>query len=219
MFLESLEVVLEGLTSPRLTHEGKHFKYKNVPMELKPVQQPHPPIWYPSSNEGGATFAGERGYNFVTLGSRELAKKNIDAYRAALAKRGRPRRGESSVSGGAAIGVNRHIVIADTDGEAMRIAGPAYETYYASLSKLQRENTQGPNILLHTSGDVQHSIGIGASIVGSPAAVRAEVERQVQELGLNYMTCGFFFGTITAEHAGRSLELFAKEIMPAFAPV
>ncbi|CAN0426621.1 unnamed protein product, partial [Phaeothamnion confervicola] len=87
VFAEILDILEKGMTSDRLDHQGKRFSYKNVPIEVKPVQQPHPPIWYPSSNEPGSTFAGERGYNFMTLGPRSLAKKNIDAYKVAYAKR------------------------------------------------------------------------------------------------------------------------------------
>jgi alkanesulfonate monooxygenase SsuD/methylene tetrahydromethanopterin reductase-like flavin-dependent oxidoreductase (luciferase family) len=29
-----------------LTFEGKHYQFRNVPMILRPVQRPHPPLWY-----------------------------------------------------------------------------------------------------------------------------------------------------------------------------
>ena len=90
VFLEALDVLEKGMSNERLDHQGKRFTYKNVPIEVHCVQQPHPPIWYPSSTPDGATFAGERGYNFVTLGSRDQAKAAITAYTAALAKRGKP---------------------------------------------------------------------------------------------------------------------------------
>lgn len=54
----------------------------------------------------------------------------------------------------------------------------------------------------------------GAAIVGSPATVAKEIQRQVDELGINYMTCGMFFGNIACAHAMRSLELLAKEVIP-----
>lgn len=44
VFIEALEAVTAGLTNERLNHSGKHFSYKNVPMEVRPLQQPHPPI-------------------------------------------------------------------------------------------------------------------------------------------------------------------------------
>jgi alkanesulfonate monooxygenase SsuD/methylene tetrahydromethanopterin reductase-like flavin-dependent oxidoreductase (luciferase family) len=44
-FAEALQVILKGLTEKRLDHEGKYFTFKDVPMEMQPVQRPHPPLW------------------------------------------------------------------------------------------------------------------------------------------------------------------------------
>ena len=46
IYTEALEMILKGLTEPSLTYHGKHFHFDNVPMELVPLQKPHPPIWY-----------------------------------------------------------------------------------------------------------------------------------------------------------------------------
>src|SRR5256885_5920006 len=43
-FAEALDVILKGLTQKRLDHAGKYFTFKDVPMEMQPVQSPHPPL-------------------------------------------------------------------------------------------------------------------------------------------------------------------------------
>jgi alkanesulfonate monooxygenase SsuD/methylene tetrahydromethanopterin reductase-like flavin-dependent oxidoreductase (luciferase family) len=58
----------------------------------------------------------------------------------------------------------------------------------------------------------------GAVIIGSPETVRREIQRQIDELGINYMTLGMFFGSLGYEHAMRSQSLFAKEVMPRIRP-
>jgi hypothetical protein len=47
--------------------------------------------------------------------------------------------------------------------------------------------------------------------------VRDEIERQVGELGVNYLLTYLFLGTMTLDEALRSLELFAGEVMPRLA--
>jgi alkanesulfonate monooxygenase SsuD/methylene tetrahydromethanopterin reductase-like flavin-dependent oxidoreductase (luciferase family) len=47
MFDEALAVLVAGLTHERLTFAGRHFRYEDVPMELRPLQRPYPPLWYP----------------------------------------------------------------------------------------------------------------------------------------------------------------------------
>ena len=125
IFLDAFKCISAGLTADALTYQGKHFAYDDVPMALRPLQQPHPPFWYASSSAVGATWAGEQGLHFVTLGPTASAKANIDAYRTALKRRGAPAQPKPEFPGGAVIGVSRYIFVADSDarGAADRTAG------------------------------------------------------------------------------------------------
>ena len=40
--------------------------------------------------------------------------------------------------------------------------------------------------------------------------------RQIAETGVNYLVCRFAFGDMTLEESRTSLELFARQVMPAF---
>jgi hypothetical protein len=46
--------------------------------------------------------------------------------------------------------------------------------------------------------------------------VRAQLERYVAVAGGNYFAGTFAFGTLSGEQILRSLDLFAREVMPAF---
>ena len=46
IYVEALAVIRRGLTSETLTFDGTYFKFRDVPMEMQPVQRPHPPLWY-----------------------------------------------------------------------------------------------------------------------------------------------------------------------------
>jgi alkanesulfonate monooxygenase SsuD/methylene tetrahydromethanopterin reductase-like flavin-dependent oxidoreductase (luciferase family) len=39
-FHETLNILIAGLTSARLTFAGEHFEYSDVPIELRPYQHP-----------------------------------------------------------------------------------------------------------------------------------------------------------------------------------
>jgi hypothetical protein len=52
-------------------------------------------------------------------------------------------------------------------------------------------------------------------IAGSPKTVLTAIEKQVKEIGFNYLLTYLFLGTMTAETAMRSLKLFTSEVMPA----
>ena len=45
LFDEQLEVVTRLMTEDRVTFNGDHYQIADMPLEPKPLQQPHPPIW------------------------------------------------------------------------------------------------------------------------------------------------------------------------------
>ena len=212
---EALEVLIEGMTHDSLTYSGKHFSYADVPMELRPLQDPHPPIWYPSSTPGGSEYAGTNGFHYCTLGGVEMAKANIDTFREAFDKRGRPAGPDRPFEGGVAVAISRQVTVAETDEEALKIAGPAYKVWHASLTKLWRENqVEGPTFARNTVDSVEKAMEGGAHIAGSPATETELLAEQIEALGVNYMVIAFNIGSIAHEDALRSMTLFAEEVKP-----
>ncbi|HEX3970143.1 MAG TPA: LLM class flavin-dependent oxidoreductase [Stellaceae bacterium] len=216
IFQEALAAVLEGLTHERLNHEGRYFTYKDVPMELRPLQFPHPPVWYAASNADSSRWAGERGYHFATLGSVKTALANITAFKEGLAKVKTISNPKPEFPGGAAIGVHRQLFVADTDEEAVRRGAIFREQHHKSLTKLRRENKEYPGFTRSTPDTFEDAIKQRNIIYGSSKTVREELARQIDELGINYFIGSFMFGNMQPEDAARSLRLFASEVMPGF---
>jgi alkanesulfonate monooxygenase SsuD/methylene tetrahydromethanopterin reductase-like flavin-dependent oxidoreductase (luciferase family) len=197
---ESLQVILAGLTSKTLTHVGKHYQYRGVPIELEPVQRPHPPLWQGVTSVDSALAAARRGANAVGHGPIAGVKPIAEAYMAATGGKG-------------LVGCGRHIFVADTDVEAMKIAAPAYKVWYDSLVSLWRKFRSIP---YHFAESLDVALAKDSAIVGSPATVRAEVERHVVESRCNYFVTRFAYGNLTHEESARSLALFTSEVMPHF---
>jgi alkanesulfonate monooxygenase SsuD/methylene tetrahydromethanopterin reductase-like flavin-dependent oxidoreductase (luciferase family) len=218
MFLDGFACLTTALTQERFDHEGPYYSYKDVPMPLRPLQTPHPPYWYASSNEEGSAWAGAQGMHFVTNGPSTRARQNIDAFKAALTKRGaaNPRR---EFAGSAAIGVLRHIVVADTDQDAKRIAKPAIEHHAASLNWLRQLHGGRAAVFqanVHRGEDFESWVANEMVIAGSPATVRDTLKRHADAMGVNYLILYMFFGTMQLADAKRSLALFQREVMPSF---
>src|SRR5215472_13378654 len=207
IFVDAFECVSAGLRTDVLT-------------ALRPLQQPHPPFWYGSSNTTGATWAGERGMHFVSLGPISFAKRNIDAFREALAKRGGPASPKPEFSGGTAVGVLRHIFVAETDAEAKRWAKPAMDRHLAHLNWLRvKHGATAVDTRFNTprGANFEESVADGSVIAGTPQTVLAEIEKQTAELGINYLLTYLFLGTMSLAEALSSLELFRTEVMPKLA--
>jgi alkanesulfonate monooxygenase SsuD/methylene tetrahydromethanopterin reductase-like flavin-dependent oxidoreductase (luciferase family) len=220
LFIDAFKCLSAGLVTDTLTYKGEHYVYENVPIALRPLQQPHPPFWYASSNEIGSTWAGEHGLHFVTLGPTPFAKANIETFKKALAKRGGPVQPKAEFPGGVVIGALRHIFVADTDAEARRFGKPAMEVHLANLNWLRaKHGVTGLTSRLNVprGATYEDCIADGSVIAGSPQTVRAEIERQVAELGINYLLTYLFLGTMSLADALRSLSLFSTEVMPHLA--
>ncbi len=217
IFKDAYECLKGALGSEVFNYESERYNYKDVPMALRPLQQPWPAFWYGSSNEEGSTWAGEQGMHFTSNGSPERAKANIDIYLRALNARGGPAQPKAEFSGGAAIGMLRHIVVADTDAEAVRIAKPALEHHAGSLNWIRKRHgiTEFTNRTgAHRGEDFESWRDHGMVIAGSPDTVVREIERQVAMTGINYLIAYLFFGAMSAAQAHRSLALFRSEVMP-----
>jgi alkanesulfonate monooxygenase SsuD/methylene tetrahydromethanopterin reductase-like flavin-dependent oxidoreductase (luciferase family) len=213
IFDETLGVLLAGLTGDRLTFEGQHYQYHDVPMELHPLQQPYPPLWYPTHNPDSVRYAARHGYNFVGLGPAAAVREHVDAYwQTWEAHRRDPARINGHVDS-PKVGVLRQVVVAPTDEEALALTRPAYADWYHSISKLWHDHDDhSVDGLFAWETATQHE----TIIFGSPAPVRERVGHILETSGCNYFIGSFAWGTLPQQQTLRSLQLFAEEIMPAF---
>jgi alkanesulfonate monooxygenase SsuD/methylene tetrahydromethanopterin reductase-like flavin-dependent oxidoreductase (luciferase family) len=221
IFIDAFKCVSAGLVTDQLTYKGPYYEYENVPIALRPYQKPYPAFWYGSSGAEGSTWAGEHGMHFVTLGPNSFAKENIDTFKEAFAKRGnKPAQPKPEFSGGIAIGVQRHIFVDETDEKAKAWAKPAMEKHLEHINWIRTRHgvTATAARLKNVRGTTfEECVEEGTVIYGSPAKVIAEIERQVREIGFNYLLTYLFLGNMKMADAMRSLKLFTAEVMPMVA--
>jgi alkanesulfonate monooxygenase SsuD/methylene tetrahydromethanopterin reductase-like flavin-dependent oxidoreductase (luciferase family) len=207
IYREALEVIRQGLTSDVLDHRGPRYTYRKVPMVLRPFQQPHPPLWYGLGHLAGAEWAATNAVHVITNHTAELARPLLDRYRDVWQRK----------HGGAPmprLGLGRHVVVAPTQAEAEALARPNYAVWYANLTKLWRDFGALP---MRFARDLDEARQRGVAIVGTPAHVREEIERQVAASGCTYFVARLTFGEITEAQAVANIDLFTTEVMPRLA--
>lgn len=204
IFAEAFAVIRQALTQKVVNYEGQHFRYKDVPMELEPFQKPHPPLWYGVVNPDSAGRAAKAGMNFISNAPATAVRAKIARYIATE----RP-------SGCAApkFGMNRYMVIANTDEEALAVARRAYKVWYASFMALWwKYNHKPPNA--NYPPEIDSQIEIGTAVVGSPETALRALQPQLAESGSNYLVCRFAFGDLSLNESLRSLDLFTRHVAP-----
>jgi alkanesulfonate monooxygenase SsuD/methylene tetrahydromethanopterin reductase-like flavin-dependent oxidoreductase (luciferase family) len=210
LYHEAFAVLMRAFETDVLEFDGKYFHYKDYLVQAKPVQRPHPPIWYGAPNADAIAWAAPRGVNVVSLGPAARARAISDRYRAEWTALGRPA-GELPK-----IGITRHIVVADTDAQAQRIAHAAYPRWRDGMDFLWRRSNVAFTLKDIYPGDFATLQAIGHGVAGSPATVRDYIARLQAETGVNYVLCQMVFGSMTFEQAELSIRLFAREVRPGF---
>jgi alkanesulfonate monooxygenase SsuD/methylene tetrahydromethanopterin reductase-like flavin-dependent oxidoreductase (luciferase family) len=216
MFREALELIVMGFSTGELNYAGKYFKYDHVTTKLRPYQKPYPPIWYPTSNMESLTYMGAEGLNAVfslrMMHSMDRVVEMVRVYREELvAHKGEPGRVNGHVDQ-PFVGLNFHIHVADTDETAIRQAKAAYEVFHANF--IQRFVEHGES---HSYGDVadfEKAVSEGHMIAGSPETVARKLAGYLEMTNANYLLGAFAWGSFTRDQILRSIDLFAREVMP-----
>ncbi len=211
IYHEAYELILKGLACDVLTFEGKHYQFRDVPMILRPVQHPHPPLWYGTTIPDNADWPAANDVNIVTIALRPTVRVITDRYKAVRAKLGKDPKDIPLM------GVARHVVVADTDEDAREIARRAYPRWRESFRWLFVRHGAEPRIAGLYPPDFDELMAIDNGVAGSPRTVRDFIAAEIEASGSNYMLSWFAFGDMTLAESLRSLELFSREVMPAFA--
>ena len=206
IYAERLELILKAFAGGTVNWNGRYDRFENVPMELRPLQQPHPPLWYGAHSPDSAERAARRGLNIVTNDMPDNARAIIGRYREVWSEL---RSGTQPPK----TGLVRFIVVGESDDTAMAIARRAYLRWRESFCYLFELNGTVPDSPLRAES-FDHLIGQGQAIAGAPDTVRAFLAAQVEKTATNYIVGQFCFGDLTIDEMLRSVGLFAEQVMP-----
>jgi alkanesulfonate monooxygenase SsuD/methylene tetrahydromethanopterin reductase-like flavin-dependent oxidoreductase (luciferase family) len=208
-FPEALKLVKQGLTADELTFHGEFYDFDNVPIVLRPVQKPHPPLWYGIVAPETTHWAAVESAHIVTLLPTDGARVVIDRYKAEWAGLGRA---DAELP---LLGVSRHVTLADSEAEARRTAERAYRSWLAHMRYLwDRHDVAFP---LQLPPEIEPMLAAGAAFAGTPAGFCTFLDEQVAAIGATYVACDVAFGDMTLEEALRTTELIGREVIPRFA--
>jgi probable F420-dependent oxidoreductase len=73
-FNEALALMKAFWTEPEINFDGRWWKLEGATMEPKPVQKPHPPVWFGGSVPAGMRRAVRHGDGFMGAGSQTVAQ-------------------------------------------------------------------------------------------------------------------------------------------------
>jgi alkanesulfonate monooxygenase SsuD/methylene tetrahydromethanopterin reductase-like flavin-dependent oxidoreductase (luciferase family) len=215
-FGEVFAMLLAALREGRVDHEGKRFT-RRARLPLRPFQVPYPPLWYPTSNPETVGWIAEQGlstlFGFTLSWSGADAGATAERYARTLQEHRDDAERLNAHVAEPLCGHLRHVHVAGTDAEAHRQAKAALSDFFASFN----------HVWLQERGKVAFAFDYdafweqGFVLAGSAASVREQLDRELARLGGNYFVGAFAFGSLSAQNSLRSLDLFAREVMPGLA--
>jgi alkanesulfonate monooxygenase SsuD/methylene tetrahydromethanopterin reductase-like flavin-dependent oxidoreductase (luciferase family) len=214
-YQHALNVLHMGLTQDRIDYRCERYSFDDVPVPIRPLQRPYPPLWYGLRGDHGPVFAASHGMNGVTLGPDDRCAAELAAFRKHWDSHADERQRFGSPVRSPLCGVMRTMFIADSDAEADRIARPAYAHWYGNLCWLWRRS--GQTIPISIPEDFDLAKRGGTLVVGAPDTVACIFEAQAERIRHNYLVLMLAFGSLTHAQEMRSLELFRSEVMPRVA--
>jgi alkanesulfonate monooxygenase SsuD/methylene tetrahydromethanopterin reductase-like flavin-dependent oxidoreductase (luciferase family) len=225
-FEETVEILRLAWTQERFSFHGRFFDFDDVRVIPKPVQHPHPPLYQVCVSKDGLENTALRGWpmlNSVLTGPVDQLVTNRDTYVATLEKSGRSAPEIAALLG--RWGVSRQIYVADTDARALAEAKDAELWYQESFRRFvvpERIEDAHPSLqpgfraMAEKLGKVTWEDLVRETLAfGSPDTVARHIA-YMRDLGVGQVLCWMNFGGLPQDKIRRSMDLFAREVMPHF---
>jgi alkanesulfonate monooxygenase SsuD/methylene tetrahydromethanopterin reductase-like flavin-dependent oxidoreductase (luciferase family) len=197
-FEAGLETLLRYWTEPKV-----QVGSRTESIEPKCIQRPHPPVYVATYREESAAWIAEHGHTLF-----QGSQQSVPSIRRCI--------GAFRDAGGdvAHVPIGRFVVVGETDEAARRVALPAAENLTAGY----RRGGEQVRRRISTEDELETERWLReVAIVGSPDTVAERIAALHEELGFgNFMLVTGFLGNVPQPDVVKTLELFAKEVMPRF---
>lgn len=204
-FVEYLDLIKRLWTEESVSHDGETCKLDNVRMNIRPVQQPYPPIWIASNNDKATRRAARIGDSwFINPHSTiDTIRRQMALYREEREKHGLPFPQE--------LPVIKELFCAKDRKTALEQAGPYLLGKYRDYAKWGQDDAMPEDESFDK--DLEELIE-GRFILGSPEECYEQLKPYWEELGVNHLVFRTHWAGMPVETALSSIKLIGEELAP-----
>ncbi len=211
---ESVDIIVKAFSGRPFTYDGKLFTVPETSVFPQPLQKPHPPIWVTAQSPESVEAAVRRGFNVLTGGFGVPIERMAEfrkLFDRLVAESRLPRTPE--------VGVQRAVYVTHSESDARAAAEEARWNMRVTLSlRNHYERVEGGRAIAVPAPkepDVDDLLD-RFLIIGTPDTCIRQLKRVQELVGISHFNCSFWFGDLEHGRVLRSMELFAREVMPAF---
>ncbi len=206
---ESIQLIQRLFVEDAVSFEGRFTQVKQARLSPKPVQEPHPPIWIGARGPKAITRAAEMGYHLMAT----LGPDPAPLYLETLQKSGFDPEAFN-------IAQLRMVYCADSEDQAWDECQDhvfhMLEFYQDILAEANDAAGDDKPLPVTKPADMRNSVLADHFMIGTPAQVSAKIEKFRAEFRCTDFIMNTQFPGIDPALATRSMELFAREVMPQF---
>jgi alkanesulfonate monooxygenase SsuD/methylene tetrahydromethanopterin reductase-like flavin-dependent oxidoreductase (luciferase family) len=182
---EALEILDAALARPVISHHGKFWKFDDLRLTPRPVQQPAPPIWVTAVSVDSARKAARRGAKLCT-GFHPLARvvEIFDAFRDEADRTGRKASPDD-------LCIRRQVLMLKDDRDVPAIVEAQRRATRKFLEADPRLDSPERPAILDTPTAHAFSVGDEEFIAGTPATIAEEIIRQCRTAGAGHFAATF----------------------------
>jgi luciferase family oxidoreductase group 1 len=210
---ESIDVILKAFRGEPFSHEGRIFSIPETSVFPQPVQQPHPPIWITAQSPESVEAAVRRGFNVLT-GGFGIPFQRLGEFRQIFDRVVADVKPPHPLE----IGVQKAVYVTDSEADARQAAEEARWNMRVTLSLRNRyervERGHAIPVPAPNEPDIDDLLG-RFLVIGTPDTCIRQLRRIQELVGITHFNCSFWFGDLEHARVLRSMELFAREVMPA----
>ena len=212
---ESVDIILKAFEGKPFSYDGKIFKIPETTIFPQPLQKPRPPIWITAQSPDSVEGAVRRGFNVLT-GGLGVPIERMAEFRRLFDRVVSEVKPPQPLE----VGVQRAVYVADNDADARAAAEQARWNMRVTLSlrnNYQRvEQGRAVPVAAPTEPSVDDLLD-RYLVIGTPDTCVHQIKRIQKAVGITHFNCSFWFGDLEHARVLRSMETFAREVMPAFA--
>ena len=212
-FEEAVDILLLAFKGEPFSFNGKHFKFGETSIFPTPVQKPRPPIWVVGQSEESIVATAKRGFNLVSGGfgvSLERLKEFRKSFDDLLVDAGQ----KESIR----VSTQRAVYVTNDESELPEIIEQARWNMRVTLSLrqgLERVEKGHAQAIPFDNEPSDDELIDRYFVMGTPATCIEKLSEIRDVMGLDHFNANFWFGNLEHKQVLRSMELFAKEVMPA----
>ena len=211
---ESVDIIMKALQGRPFTYDGKLFKVPETTIFPQPVQTPRLPIWITAQSPDSIEGAVRRGFNVLTGGfgvplERMAEFRRLFDRHVAEVKPAHP----------LSVGVQRAVYVADNAAEARAAAEEARWNMRVTLSLRNHYERVEAGRAIPVPAPSEPSVDDLLDrflVIGTPDTCVRQIQRIREAVGITHFNCSFWFGDVEHARVLRSMERFAREVLPAF---